>query len=205
MSDPTFADPDYDFSAIPDDTFESVTLDHAFRGALAERPGVIGDAARVTQPGGTVSQHWPSGFLDDAEPTRVIDDVMQAFDAAGLTNLRVEFVTRDGSTVLGSGTDFAALDPEEGWFRFSGTVPDAPAAAAHAPGQAVTDAPRALPEGVRTIAHDALGQALDAANTGPSNHAYVPAEALPDDTAFAHGDLTAAERVAASAAANLAA
>ncbi|AOI63033.1 peptidoglycan-binding protein LysM [Burkholderia territorii] len=205
VSDPTFADPDYDFSAIPDDTFESVTLDHAFRGALAERPGVIGDAARVTQAGGTVSQHWPSGFLDDAEPTRVIDDVMQAFDAAGLTNLRVEFVMRDGSTVLGSGTDFAALDPEEGWFRFSGTVPDAPAAAAHAPGQAVTDAPRALPEGVRTIAHDALGQALDAANTGPSNHAYVPAEALPDDTTFAHGDLTAAERVAASAAANLAA
>lgn len=102
---------------------------------------MIGDAARVTQPGGTVSQHWPSYFLDGAEPTRVIDDVMQAFDAAGLTNLRVEFVTRDGSIELGSGTDFGALDPEAGWFRFSGKVADAPAAAAtHAPGRADADA-----------------------------------------------------------------
>ncbi|MBR8343568.1 LWXIA domain-containing protein [Burkholderia ambifaria] len=206
VADPTFADPDYDFTAIPDDTFESVTLDHPFRTALADRPAVIGDAARVTQPGGTVSQHWPSYFLDGPEPTRVIDDVMQAFDAAGLTNLRVEFVTRDGSIELGSGTDFGALDPEAGWFRFSGKVPDAPAAAAtHAPGRADADAPLALPEGARTVAHDELGHALDAAQTGPRNHAYVPTDALPDGTAFAQGDLTPQERVAASATANLAA
>ncbi|RQR32998.1 LWXIA domain-containing protein [Burkholderia sp. Bp9142] len=206
VADPTFADPGYDFGAIPDGTFESVTLDHPFRTALADRPGVIGDAARVTQAGGTVSQHWPSYFLDGPEPTRVIDDVMQAFDAAGLTNLRVEFVTRDGSVVLGSGTDFGALDPEEGWFRFSGTVPDATAAAAtHAPGHAGVDARLALPEGVRTVSHDELAQALDTAHTGPRNHAYVPAETLPADSAFAQGDLTPADRVAASATANLAA
>ncbi|KAB0643781.1 hypothetical protein, partial [Burkholderia diffusa] len=206
VADPTFADPDYDFTAIPDDTFESVTLDHPFRTALAERPGVIGDAARVTQPGGTVSQRWPSGFLDGPEPTRVIDGVMQAFDAAGLTNLRVEFVTRDGSIELGSGTDFGALDPEDGWFRFSGTVPDAPAtAAAHTPAPSVTDARLALPEGVRTVAHGDLGQAIDTAHTGPRNHAYVRTDALPDGTAFARDDLTPQERVAASASANLAA
>lgn len=203
VPDPTFADPDYDFTPIPDDTFESVTLDHAFRGALADRPGVIGDAARVTRAGGTVSQHWPSGFLDGPEPTRVIDGVMQAFDEAGLTNLRVEFVTRDGTVVLGSGTDFGALDPEEGWFRFSGTVPDAAAAATHAQGHATPDRQRALPEGTRVVAHDDLGPALDAAHTGPRQHAYVPADALPDATAFAQGDLTAQERVAAHAAANL--
>lgn len=206
VADPTFADPDYDFTAIPDDTFESVTLDHPFRTALAERPGVIGDAARVTQPGGTVSQRWPSGFLDGPEPTRVIDGVMQAFDAAGLTNLRVEFVMRDGSIELGSGTDFGALDPEDGWFRFSGTVPDAPATAAtHAPARSATDARLALPEGARTIAHDDLGQAIDTAHTGPRNHAYVRTDALPDGTAFARDDLTPQERVAASASANLAA
>ncbi|WP_239511398.1 hypothetical protein [Burkholderia sp. JP2-270] len=205
VPDPTFADPGYDFTAIPDDTFESVTLDHPFRSALTDRPGVIGDAARVTRAGGTVSQHWPSYFLDDPQPTRVIDGVMQAFDEAGLANLRVEFVTRDGSIVLGSGTDFGALDPEDGWFRFSGTVPDATAAATHAQGRATPDGQRALPEGTRVVAHDDLGQALDAAHPGPRNYAYVPADALPDETAFAQGDLTAQERVAASAAANLAA
>ncbi|MDR6500852.1 LysM repeat protein [Burkholderia ambifaria] len=205
VPDPTFADPGYDFTAIPDDTFESVTLDHPFRSALTDRPGVIGDAARVTRAGGTVSQHWPSYFLDDPQPTRVIDGVMQAFDEAGLTNLRVEFVTRDGSIVLGSGTDFGALDPEDGWFRFSGTVPDATAAATHAQGRATPDGQRALPEGTRVVAHDDLGQALDAAHPGPRNYAYVPADALPDETVFAQGDLTAQERVAASATANLAA
>ncbi|KVA04661.1 peptidoglycan-binding protein LysM [Burkholderia latens] len=203
VADPAFADPDYDFTAIPDNTFESVTLDHPFRTALADRPGVIGDAARVTQPGGTVSQRWPSEFLDKAEPTRVIDDVMQAFHEAGLTNLRVEFVTHDGSDVLGSGTNFGALDPEAGWFRFSGTVPDAPAAATHAPGRTAADARLALPEGARTVAQDELGQALDSAHTGPRNHAYVPTDALPDATTFAQPDLTPQERVAASAAANL--
>ncbi|RKU05237.1 LWXIA domain-containing protein [Burkholderia sp. Nafp2/4-1b] len=206
VADPTFADPNYDFTSIPDDTFESVTLDHPFRTALADRQGVIGDAARVTQPGGTVSQRWPSAFLDDREPTRVIDDVMQAFHAAGLTNLRVEFVMQDGSVVLGSGTDFGALDPEAGWFRFSGTVPDAPAAAAtHAPGRTAVDARLALPEGAPTVTHDELGQALDTAHTGPRNHAYVPTDALPDGTAFAQPDLTPQERVAAGARANLAA
>ncbi|WP_322023980.1 LWXIA domain-containing protein [Burkholderia sp. BCC1977] len=205
VPDPTFADPGYDFTPIPDDTFESVTLDHPFRSALADRPGVIGDAARVTQVGGTVRQHWPSYFLDGPEPTRVIDDVMQAFDAAGLTNLRVEFVTGDGSIVLGGGTDFGALDPEAGWFRFSGTVPEGAASAAHATGRTAAAAQLALPEGVRTVAHDDLGHALDAAHAGPRNHAYVPADALPDDTAFAQGDLTPAERVAAGATANLAA
>ncbi|MGU7810681.1 LWXIA domain-containing protein [Burkholderia sp. AW49-1] len=205
VPDPTFADPGYDFTTIPDATFESVTLDHPFRTALADRPGVIGDAARVTQAGGTVSQHWPSHFLDDPEPTRVIDDVMQAFDSAGLTNLRVEFVMRDGSIVLGSGTDLGRLDPEAGWFRFSGTVPDAAAPAPHATRRTAAGAPLALPEGVRTVAHDDLGQALDAAQVGPRDHAYVPADALPDDTAFAQGDLTPQERVAASATANLAA
>jgi hypothetical protein len=206
VADPTFADPEYDFTAIPDDTFESVTLDHPFRTALADRPGVIGDAARVTQPGGTVSQRWPGYFLDEAEPTRVIDDVMQAFHAAGLTDLRVEFVTHDGPVVLGSGTDFGALDPEAGWFRFSGTVPDASTAgAAHAPGRTPVEARLALPEGARTVTHGELGQALDNAHTGPRNHAYVPTEALPDGTAFAQPDLTPQERVAASAAANLAA
>ncbi|RQR29783.1 LWXIA domain-containing protein [Burkholderia sp. Bp9143] len=205
VADPTFADPGYDFTAIPDDTFESVTLDHPFRTALADRPGVIGDAARVTQAGGTVRLHWPSELLDRPEPTGVIDDVMQAFDMAGLTNLRVEFVMQDGSIVLGSGIDLGALDPEAGWFRFSGTVPDAAASAAHATARTAAEAPLALPEGVRTIAHDDLGQALDAAHAGPRNHAYVPADALPDDAAFAHGYLTPAERVAASATANLAA
>ncbi|WP_321790921.1 LWXIA domain-containing protein [Burkholderia pyrrocinia] len=205
VPDPTFADPGYDFTPIPDATFESVTLDHPFRSALTERPGVIGDAARVTRAGGTVSQHWPSYFLDDPQPTRVIDGVMQAFDEAGLTNLRVEFVTRDGSIVLGSGTDFGALDPEDGWFRFSGTVPDATAAATHAQGRATPKGQRALPEGTRVVAHDDLGQALDAAHPGPRHYAYVPADALPDETAFAQGDLTAQERVAARAAANLAA
>lgn len=205
VADPTFADPGYDFTAIPDGTFESVTLDHPFRSALTDRPGVIGDAARVTRAGGTVSQRWPSYFLDEPNPTHVIDGVMQAFDEAGLTNLRVEFVTRDGSIVLGSGTDFGALDPEDGWFRFSGTVPDATAAATHAQGHAMPDGQRALPEGTRVVAHDDLGPALDAAHTGPRRHAYVPADALPDATAFAQGDLTAQERVAAHAAANLAA
>ncbi|WP_175921171.1 LWXIA domain-containing protein [Burkholderia latens] len=206
VADPTFADPHYDFTAIPDHTFESVTLDHPFRTALADRPGVIGDAARVTQPGGTVSQRWPSDFLDGPEPTRVIDDVMQAFHAAGLTNLRVEFVTHDGSVALGSGTDLGAIDPEAGWFRFSGTVPDAPAAAAtHTPGRTAGDARHALPEGARTVAHDELGHALDSAHTGPRDHAYVPTDALPDATAFAGPDLTPQARVAASATANLAA
>ncbi|WP_407972268.1 LWXIA domain-containing protein [Burkholderia pyrrocinia] len=205
VPDPTFADPDYDFTPIPDDTFESVTLDHAFRGALADRPGVIGDAARVTRAGGTVSQHWPSGFLDGPEPTRVIDGVMQAFDEAGLTNLRVEFVTRDGSVVLGEGTDFGALDPEDGWFRFSGTVPDAAAGAAHASSHAGSEARPALAEGTRLVGHDELGRALDAARGAASDYAYVPVDALPDETAFARGDLTAQERVAASATANLAA
>ncbi|WP_446901680.1 LWXIA domain-containing protein [Burkholderia sp. YIM B11467] len=205
VADPTFADPGYDFTAIPDGTFESVTLDHPFRSALTDRPGVIGDTARVTRAGGTVSQRWPSYFLDEPQPTRVIDGVMQAFDEAGLTNLRVEFVTHDGSIVLGSGTDFGALDPEDGWFRFSGTVPDATAEATHAPGHAMPDAQRALPEGTRVVAHDDLGPALDAEHTGPRHHAYVPADALPDATAFAQGDLTAQERVAAQAAANLAA
>ncbi|RQS23430.1 LWXIA domain-containing protein [Burkholderia sp. Bp8998] len=205
VPDPTFADPGYDFTPIPDDTFESVTLDHPFRTALADRPGVIGDAARVTQAGGTVSLHWPSELLDRPAPTGVIDAVMQAFDTAGLTNLRVEFVMQDGSIVLGSGTDLGALDPEAGWFRFSGTVPDAAASAAHATARTAAEAPLALPPGVRTIAHDDLGQALDAAHAGPRNHAYVPADALPDDAAFAHGDLTPAERVAASATANQAA
>ncbi|NIF43473.1 LWXIA domain-containing protein, partial [Burkholderia sp. Tr-862] len=71
--------------------------------------------------------------------------------------------------------------------------------------RAGADAPLALPEGARTVAHDDLGQALDAAQTGPRNHAYVPTEALPDAAAFAQGDLTPQERVAASATANLAA
>ncbi|MDS0861907.1 LWXIA domain-containing protein [Burkholderia pseudomultivorans] len=203
VPDPTFADPAYDFTPIPDGTFESVTLDHPFRSALAERPGVIGDAARVTRAGGTVSQHWPSYFLDEPEPTRVIDDVMTAFEAAGLTNLRVEFMTRDGSIALGSGTDFGAIDPEDGWFRFSGTVPETRVArAGHDPSPAER---RALPPGARRVDHDDLERAFDAVQAGAADYAYVPADALPDETAFVQPELTAQQRVAARVAANRAA
>ncbi|EGD01723.1 peptidoglycan-binding LysM, partial [Burkholderia sp. TJI49] len=203
VPDPTFADPAYDFTPIPDGTFESVTLDHPFRSALAERPGVIGDAARVTRAGGTVSQHWPSYFLDEPEPTRVIDDVMTAFEAAGLTNLRVEFMTRDGSITLGSGTDFGAIDPEDGWFRFSGTVPETRVArAGHDPSPAER---RALPPGAQRVGHDDLERAFDAVQAGAADYAYVPADALPDETAFVQPELTAQQRVAARVAADRAA
>ncbi|MEM5344663.1 LWXIA domain-containing protein [Paraburkholderia azotifigens] len=167
----------YDFSPIADDTFDSVALDHAFASALTSRPGVLGDVARVTRPGGEITLSRASGLLDEPHPLQTLEDTMQAFLDAGLTNLRAEFVMLgDASIELGDGVDIGALDPEDGYFRFSGTVPRAEetASAASEPASAgVSDLDQAF------ASHESAQQS--------AKHVYVSADALPDESAIAPG------------------
>ncbi|PMS12943.1 DUF4781 domain-containing protein [Trinickia caryophylli] len=149
--------PYYDFSPIADDSFDSVLLSHEFGPALADRPGVLGDVARVTRPGGTVSLERPSGFLDEPRPAGVIDALLQTFSSAGLTRLRVRFVTgRESSIDIGNGFDIGALDPEDGYFVFSGEVPDEHGAGSRAAADAAAHA---------NVGDDALSRAFDKQQT----------------------------------------
>ncbi|MBN3753603.1 LWXIA domain-containing protein [Paraburkholderia sp. Tr-20389] len=182
----------YDFSPLANDTFDSVSLEHPFADALTSRPGVLSDVARVTRPGGEITLSRPSGLLDEPHPLQALEHTIHALRDAGLTNLRAEFVTLgDASIELGDGVDIGALDPEDGYFRFSGTVPlpDEAASAASEPASAsVSDLDYAF------------------ASQEPAQHTvkhvYVSADALPDESAIAP-DADPRERFEARMQANL--
>ncbi|HYS68394.1 MAG TPA: hypothetical protein VEN30_31855, partial [Paraburkholderia sp.] len=158
--------PAFDFSPIPDGTYRSVALDSGFVDALTQRPGVLGDVARVTQPGGSVTLRQPSGLLDEPNPRAAIDQTVAEFEAAGLTNVKAEFVTIDGSSVdlRNPGLRLDTLDPEAGVLHFSGEKPAAPATR--------DEPPRALTAG------DARGDT----QAPPAPESAVVSDAAPADS-----------------------
>ncbi|MFM0289909.1 LWXIA domain-containing protein [Paraburkholderia megapolitana] len=157
------SDPHFNFSRLGDNTFESVALEPDFASALKDRPGVLGEVARVTRPGGTVSLDRPSGFLDEPDPHAVIEATLQAFVDGGLTNPRAMFMTGPdtGIDLAAPGVDIGQFDPEAGYFRFSAQVGDDASVAQNAPASAFTD----LPENDGSLRHvldpDAVERNLD--------------------------------------------
>ncbi len=195
------SDPHFDFSRIADATFDSVSLEPGFASALADRPGVLGDVARVTRPGGTVSLDRPSGFLDEPDPQALIDATLQAFVDGGMTQPRAMFMTgKDTGIDLGApGVDITQFDPEAGYFRFSA--------------QAGDDAGGANSAGHRntaqvTVTQEELAHAIaDRKQNGPrQRYGFIEAGALPDEAAVVAAlppDATPVQRLDARIAANL--
>ncbi|MCX4173938.1 MULTISPECIES: LWXIA domain-containing protein [Paraburkholderia] len=155
--------PAFDFSSTPENTYESVTLRPGFADALTNRPGVLGDVARVMRPGGRVTLERPSGLLEEPDPRAAIDATARELEAAGFVNVRTEFVTGDGSTVdLGNlSNDPGSLDPEAGYLRFSGDVHAEPANA-H--------------DGLRKLLEQALAQGVGSADDVYGLYNKVPAQ-----------------------------
>ncbi|MFL9858240.1 LWXIA domain-containing protein [Paraburkholderia madseniana] len=155
--------PAFDFSSTPENTYESVTLRPGFADALTNRPGVLGDVARVMRPGGRVTLERPSGLLEEPDPRAAIDATARELEAAGFVNVRTEFVTGDGSTVdLGNlSNDPGSLDPEAGYLRFSGDVRAEPANA-H--------------DGLRKLLAQALAQGVGSADDVYGLYNKVPAQ-----------------------------
>jgi hypothetical protein len=155
--------PAFDFSSTPENTYESVTLRPGFADALTNRPGVLGDVARVMRPGGRVTLERPSGLLEEPDARAAIDAIARQLEAAGFVNVRTEFVTGDSSTVdLGNlSNDPGSLDPEAGYLRFSGDVYAVPANA-H--------------DGLHRLLEQALAQGVGSADDVYGLYNKVPAQ-----------------------------
>ncbi|WP_118183123.1 LysM peptidoglycan-binding domain-containing protein [Paraburkholderia phosphatilytica] len=119
------SNPDFDFAQLPERAYGSADLQPGFAPALTQRPGVLADVARVVRAGGMVNFEQASGLLDGPNPRAAIAATLRAFHEAGLQRVQAVFAfgNEDSVDVSDPAFDFSTLDPESGFFRFSGQVP----------------------------------------------------------------------------------